>query len=88
MLNEIIFFSIVLMLMHAVKLFTIFFIMLFVYRSVTDRALILSLKVSYVKKLMAKKNSCGKSGRPYEYPLTMNLIVWLERSVNVSSSCE
>ena len=28
----------------------------------------------YVKKLMTKKHSCGKSGRPYEYPLTMNLI--------------
>jgi len=57
----------------------------YMYRLVTDRGLILSLKVSSIhdtlKNLWPKKHSCGKSGSLYEYLLTMNLIAWLQRSV-------
>ena len=54
MLNGIIFFSIVLLLMHAVRLLMIFFIMLlsYMYRLVTDRAPILSLKVSSIHDML------------------------------------
>ena len=57
----------------------------YLYRLVTDRGLILSLKVSGIhdtlKNLWPRKHSCGKSGRLYKYLLTMNLIAWLQRSV-------
>ena len=71
--------------MHAVRLFTIFFIMLlsYMYRSVTDWALILSLKVSSIhdmlkthgqKKVLVEKveglTSLGHGSRPAERTAT------------------
>ena len=40
-----------------------------------------------LKNLWPRKHTCGKSGRLYEYPLTMNLIVWLQRSVIANEKC-